>query len=933
MPTLFRIRKRKMIGRKYLFVALASGFFLFTNAHALTQTLRTEVKTKYGILDAEIHFEKNDLYLAQRIDQFLKSDLIEVVNYFEYVPRDTIHFNIDHKLRYTNGNAVTFPTNIINLYNFPANNKEHLIVMEDWWKGLVLHEFTHVVHLDQTRDYLEIGRKIFGSVAKIPAQIVPRWFAEGVAVWSESKFTKAGRLQNELLNKELWMYLNREKSCQSIDCLDEPGTYPSGALAYWAGAHFLNYLETKTPKTIKCLLEANSKALPFFLDRTFEMCTDKSVSENFSDFLKDFKQKYAPMYLGSSMEKIPEAFGITQYQKGLFLDENRLFKAEKRNKSEALVAYDLEGKVVLEYIHSHPISDITGSVTLEEERRGLIVSFNDDPSYRDHNRVWKVINQDTLLEDSVLEFNHDPSYVIPMEPKSLSSNNKFFTASYYKNNWLLEVVNNEKVLSSNTLPTNYNVVFAKVIDQKIILKVLNNINGEALLLITNNDLKELKVFYQSSKYFDLFYEGPKTLGIKFKDDQQNPQTILFNIDEKITKSEMNPEDFKAATIVLDNEKYRLVLDRDLTVSIPEAKKILLKEEVTPGILTNEFSEGTKVETELYPRLDHFIPHYWFLAAGNSDNLGSIGATTSFSDPEGTHNFSVTGLLYPEVSRLGGTLDYLYSNDPYTFEMYFNQDYSKRDSDLDYLNDTRKFETDLYYSIYKKRLTYTPGAFFGVDAVTDFLSSRTSKYFGGRVGIAYSTNAFDDTLQSVTFKSRLAVDTPNSGESYMNFQNQIDTWFRISENFTVELKGSIGKLFKSDFARGVLYAGGDNSLVSSRYFEYYGLPYGNAYGNDVSTYRMKFDYNLMNIYKGKNMWPIFFKEWHVMLGSEMLSADRIYLSKTYFQDETIHSTFVGTKLKTNLFYLVPTDIDLVFSNIIKPVNGSVNTWTLLFNSAF
>ena len=176
-----------------------------------------------------------------------------------------MHFNVDPYLRLTNGNARTFPTDIINLYKFPPSNNEHLVIMEDWLTGLIFHEYVHVTHLDQTRDFLELGRNIFGSIAKFPVMVVPRWFTEGIAVWAESHLSKNGRLSNPLFRKELLIQFLRADYCKTIDCLDEPGLYPNGSLAYWAGAHFMEYMEEKKPGTIKCLVEENSSKIPFLL--------------------------------------------------------------------------------------------------------------------------------------------------------------------------------------------------------------------------------------------------------------------------------------------------------------------------------------------------------------------------------------------------------------------------------------------------------------------------------------------------------------------------------------------------------------------------------------------------------------------------------------------------------------------------------------------
>ena len=112
------------------------------------KTMNLSMPTNFGTLFAEIHYSEKDIAQALKVERIIKEDLIKVINYFEYVPHDVVHFNIDPYVRDTNGSAQNFPTNIINLYNFPASNRDHLIVLENWMQGLVLHEFIHITHLD-----------------------------------------------------------------------------------------------------------------------------------------------------------------------------------------------------------------------------------------------------------------------------------------------------------------------------------------------------------------------------------------------------------------------------------------------------------------------------------------------------------------------------------------------------------------------------------------------------------------------------------------------------------------------------------------------------------------------------------------------------------------------------------------------------------------
>jgi len=355
-----------------------------TNIMAKLQTDAFSIKTSYGEALFETHFKEGDEKLAARIRNIANEDLIKVVEYFKYAPKEIVHFNISSTYRVSNGNARVFPENIINLYNFPASNREHLVVMEDWWRGLIVHEYTHVIHLDQTRGYLEDGRNIFGTIAKLPTNLVPRWFTEGIATLSESKFLKAGRLQNPILNQELANYFRRSDSCKSIDCIDTPGLYPQGQLSYWAGAHFMAYLESLKPNGVMCLVEENSSKVPFILNKVFTYCFDQDVYTLYQNFIEDYL-KNNPIKKLEKAETLEEVLGPIVEQKGWIVDRGIFYRVERGRYEEGIVSSDLENKVTLFETYSHPIANIYTALDIDAENRGLIVAFHDDLNFKKLN--------------------------------------------------------------------------------------------------------------------------------------------------------------------------------------------------------------------------------------------------------------------------------------------------------------------------------------------------------------------------------------------------------------------------------------------------------------------------------------------------------------------------------------------------------------------
>lgn len=899
-------------------------FSIFSEANGeVLKTMNVSMPTNYGTFLGEIHYSEKDLVVALKVERIIKEDLIKVINYFEYVPRDIVHFNLDPYLRLTNGNARPFPTNIINLYNFPANNKEHLIVMDNWLQGLVLHEFVHIVHLDQTRDYLKVGRNIFGTIAKIPAGIVPRWFTEGIAVWGESHLMNGGRLQNPLFNKELFIQFKKHDFCQTIDCLDEPGVYPHGQLSYWAGAHFMEWLEDKNPKTIKCLVERNSMAIPFFLNNAFQACVGETAQEAFKKFREDYINKGSELsaYSKSHQDwgaKISNAHGSDDFQKGYVLDGDRLFKVELAKLSEALVAYDLKDEVNFIQKYDLPISDVEGMVEIDKENKMLLVSFNDDPHYRKHNKIWKLINPDTLLVERTLDFADDPSYVVSLGGES------YLTFSYINDSWSVE--RNGEVIKK--FSANDNITLVKKVGDQILLKI-NDSFGNNSLVMADVAFKKLSVVYKSSAVYDLPLISEKFLIIR-----EGKELKLLEFGKDVQLSSLPADVLSGITFAEFNEGRVLALEnrlKTIEMTKAEASAYLTKDKKnTVNVAVADYvsvsaprSSYESDRAESFPRWDHFIPHYWFLAAGNSENLGSIGAMTTFSDPMDVYTLNATLLTYPSEKKVGGSLEYVQKmirwSDLWYVTALFDQEYSKTDFSS-HIDLSRDLVLKTFYTIYKSRWTFMPGVYAQKSSVNDFISDRSTTSFGSSNVIMYKALAYDDFFQYFTSNVELGTNKAKIGEGYLVTHVDADLGGRFTERFTASVKGTWEKYFKSDFSRGVIYGGGLSDFTKKRRHEFYGLPYSNAYGNEIITAKVMGDYELWDVYRGKNFWPIFIKELHLLFGRESMYADRIFIDGELLKEKMINELFVGPRIKMNVFYFVPANLDIIFSSIAKP-NGS------------
>ena len=187
----------------------------------------------------------------KKVAPFLKTDTYEKT---EIVCFDTYDD--------TNANATTFPHNIIHLNLHPPSPDDGLPIgrYDDWIRYVILHEYTHIMHFDETPWAISelnamLGGLLFSSmpIAGVPMYVtdyIPhalsdpsRFIAEGLAVNSESKFTPGGRVKEGDFGMELRMAALDHK----LYSLDQVyGIYllnwPAGGAVYDYGTDFIRYL-------------------------------------------------------------------------------------------------------------------------------------------------------------------------------------------------------------------------------------------------------------------------------------------------------------------------------------------------------------------------------------------------------------------------------------------------------------------------------------------------------------------------------------------------------------------------------------------------------------------------------------------------------------------------------------------------------------------
>jgi len=133
-----------------------------------------------------------------------------------------------------------------------------------------------------------VANKIFGKLFA-PNGVQPRWFIEGLAVYSESKFSSGGRLRGSMFD----MYMRTAALENALQSIDEVSSgvlwWPQGTTAYLYGSYFLEFLSHRCgPEKLKEISkEYASRILPFGMNKiAWKVC-----GETYLDLYREWKSE------------------------------------------------------------------------------------------------------------------------------------------------------------------------------------------------------------------------------------------------------------------------------------------------------------------------------------------------------------------------------------------------------------------------------------------------------------------------------------------------------------------------------------------------------------------------------------------------------------------------------------------------------------------
>jgi hypothetical protein len=189
-----------------------------------------------------------------------------------HAPRGIVDMMLADDVDAANGFASTYPSNRITILLVPPVTDPGLRDYDSWQRLVIVHELTHVFHLDRTRRWWRVLQSVFGRLpGTFPNQYQPSWVTEGLATYYESRFTGAGRAGGGFHHQIVAADRLHGSARSPWDALYFT-RWPGGFAPYAYGSRFWEFLSTRGDTVVPRFVEKSAgQLIPFRVGRPLRL--------------------------------------------------------------------------------------------------------------------------------------------------------------------------------------------------------------------------------------------------------------------------------------------------------------------------------------------------------------------------------------------------------------------------------------------------------------------------------------------------------------------------------------------------------------------------------------------------------------------------------------------------------------------------------------
>ncbi|MCA9623743.1 MAG: PD40 domain-containing protein [Myxococcales bacterium] len=240
-----------------------------------------------------IHYAKNLEEVAEHVARQSEAIHERLIEPLGYSPDEKTEVALTDVTDSANGSATGLPYNTVRLFVTAPDDLSSLGDYDDWMLGLMTHEYTHILHIDNLSGIPAIVNAVLGKTF-VPNQVQPRWLIEGLAVVAESAFSSGGRIRSSLFDMQLRADFIEDNVATLAQISSDARRWPQGTLWYLYGSRFLQWIVDIYGLDVLRAVSTDygASAIPWGINRAIRRQTGRTYVELYEGFQKSMKRRY-----------------------------------------------------------------------------------------------------------------------------------------------------------------------------------------------------------------------------------------------------------------------------------------------------------------------------------------------------------------------------------------------------------------------------------------------------------------------------------------------------------------------------------------------------------------------------------------------------------------------------------------------------------------
>ncbi len=247
---------------------------------------------------------------VSRLADYAEKIRPEMIGLLGYDPPGRVDVSVIDETDEANGYATVAGPNRITLFASAPSFESTLADYDSWLAYVFVHEYAHILSLDNRRGYARLMERIFGRVegpftlpsalawfvASPPNMFLPPWVVEGLAVNAETRITGRGRL-NSTIYSMIYRAAVAEDAIPPLDRLggDFPW-WPSRSSAYIFGSRLMAGIADKGGnKALGEVFRRHGGRFPYLIENPPETVAGMDYRSLYQKMADDLAKEYGPI--------------------------------------------------------------------------------------------------------------------------------------------------------------------------------------------------------------------------------------------------------------------------------------------------------------------------------------------------------------------------------------------------------------------------------------------------------------------------------------------------------------------------------------------------------------------------------------------------------------------------------------------------------------